>query len=327
MNQKKKILILIILFSLLILSIIASSNPRLVDRALYRIGIQEQVCFSDPKVNQIQDEINFVFAGDFGINETSLNILNNIKSVKPEIIIFTGDLGQATYDEWAELSSVLKNENIYTVLGDAEDEIKNGENYLKHYELENDYYSFNYENIHFLGISTKIGKISDDYEQLEFIKNDLEKNYHDSKTDWTIVFMHMPMYTSRDLDLELVSDIRNELQPIFDLYDVDLVINGHKHAYERSVPLTHNSIETDLPSCVYEKYQGQIYITVGTGGHSHSPFIEKESWSVIQNDNDYGFLDMKLLNDGKTLYIEFVNYNGKIMDTVKIYFNGIDGAN
>jgi len=327
MNQKKKILILIILFSLLILSIIASSNPRLVDRALYRIGIQEQVCFSDPKADQIQDEINFVFAGDFGINETSLNILNNIKSVKPEIIIFTGDLGQATYDEWAELSSVLKNENIYTVLGDAEDEIKNGENYLKQYEIENDYYSFNYENIHFLGISTKIGKISDDYEQLEFIKNDLEKNYHDSKTDWTIVFMHMPMYTSRDLDLELVSDIRNELQPIFDLYDVNLVINGHKHAYERSVPLTHNSIETDLPSCVYEKYQGQIYITVGTGGHSHSPFIEKESWSVIQNDNDYGFLDMKLLNDGKTLYIEFVNNNGKIMDTVKIYFNGIDGAN
>ena len=325
MNQKKKILILIILFSLLILSIIASSNPRLVDRALYRIGIQEQVCFSDPKVNQIQDEINFVFAGDFGINETSLDILNNIKSVKPEIILFTGDLGQGTYDEWVELSSVLENENIYTVLGDAEDEIENGENYLKHYGLENDYYSFNYKNIHFLGISTKIGNISDDHKQLEFIKNDLKRNYHDSEIDWTIVFMHMPMYTSRDLDLESVSDVRNELQPIFDLYDVNLVINGHKHAYERSVPLTHNSIETDLPSCVYEKYEGQIYITAGTGGHSHSPFTEKESWSVIQNDNDYGFLNMKLLNDGNILYLEFVSNNGKIMDTVKFYFDSIEG--
>ena len=137
--------------------------------------------------------------------------------------------------------------------------------------------------------------------------------------------MHMPMYTSRDLDLESVSDVRNELQPIFDLYDVNLVINGHKHAYERSVPLTHNSIETDLPSCVYEKYEGQIYITAGTGGHSHSPFTEKESWSVIQNDNDYGFLNMKLLNDGNILYLEFVSNNGKIMDTVKIYFDSIEG--
>jgi hypothetical protein len=321
MNQKKKIVILIILISLVILSIVISSNSRLIDRALYRIGIQEQVCFSDPKVNQTQDEINFVFAGDFGINKISLNTLNNIKSVKPEIILFTGDLGQTTYDEWAGLSSVMKDENIYTLLGDAEDEIENGEKYLKHYGLKNDYYSFNFENIHFLGISTKIGNISDDYKQLEFIKNDLERNYHDSETDWTIVFMHMPMYVSRDLDQEFVSDIRNELQPIFDLYDVNLVINGHKHAYERSVPLTYNSVEMDSASCNYEKYEGQIYITAGTGGHSHSPFTEKESWSVIQNDNDFGFLNVKLLNDGKILYLEFMSNNGKVMDAVKINFD------
>ncbi len=327
MNQKKKIIILIILLSLIILSIVVSSNPRLVDRALYRIGIQEQVCFPEPKVNEIQDEINFAFVGDFGINRNSLNTLNNIKSVNPEIIIFTGDLGQATFEEWKELSVNLENETVYTVLGDSESEIFNGEKYLKHYGLENGYYSFDYENIHFLGISTKVGNISYDFEQLEFIKTDLERNYQNSETEWTIVFMHLPMYTSLDLERELVLNIRNELQPIFDLYGIDLVISGHKHAYERSVPMTHNSIETDLPSCVYEKYEGQIYITVGTGGHSHSPFIEKESWSVIQNDNDYGFLNMKLLNDGKMLYLEFVSNNGKIMDTVKIYFDSIERAN
>ena len=135
--------------------------------------------------------------------------------------------------------------------------------------------------------------------------------------------MHMPMYTSRDLDLESVSDVRNELQPIFDLYDVNLVINGHKHAYERSVPLTHNSIETDLPSCVYEKYEGQIYITAGTGGHSHSPFTEKESWSVIQNDNDYGFLNLVLSEDQKILYAEFISNTGKVVDSFKIINNDL----
>ena len=29
------------------LSIIITSNPRLLDRGLYRLGIQEQICFSD----------------------------------------------------------------------------------------------------------------------------------------------------------------------------------------------------------------------------------------------------------------------------------------
>ena len=137
MNQKKKIIILIILLSLIILSIIISSNPRLVDRALYRIGIQEQVCFSDPKINEIQDEINFAFVGDFGINRNSLNTLNNIKLVNPEMIILTGDLGQATFEEWKELSINLENETVYTILGDSESEIFNGEKYLKHYGLEN----------------------------------------------------------------------------------------------------------------------------------------------------------------------------------------------
>ena len=74
--------------------------------------------------------------------KNSLNTLNNIKSVNPEIILFTGDLGQSTFEEWVELSDILKNENIKTVLGDAGDEIRNSENYLNHYGLKNDYYFF-----------------------------------------------------------------------------------------------------------------------------------------------------------------------------------------
>ena len=66
MNQKKKIVIPIILVSLIILSITISSNTLLLDRGLYRIGIQEQVCFSDTtEDHHSQDGKNFVFVGDF----------------------------------------------------------------------------------------------------------------------------------------------------------------------------------------------------------------------------------------------------------------------
>jgi len=321
MNQKKKIIILSILLSLIILSIIISSNPRLVDRALYRIGIQEQVCFSDPKINEIQDEINFVFVGDFGINRNSLNTLNNIKLVNPEMIILTGDLGQATFEEWKELSINLENETVYTILGDSESEIFNGEKYLKHYGLENEYYSFDYENIHFLGISTKLGNISYDFEQLEFIKTDLEKNYKNSETQWTIVFMHLPMYSSKAIDFEFMMDIRNELQPIFDSYGVDLVVSGHKHAYERTSSLMFNNIILGNEKCEYQKSDGQVYLTVGTGGHSHSVFDNKESWSIIQNDNDYGFFNLALSKKQNTLYGEFISNTGKIVDSFKIKNN------
>ena len=78
---------------------------------------------------------------------------------------------------------------------------------------------------------------------------------------------------------------------------------------------------TDNDNCSYNEYDGQIYLTVGTGGHSHSHFKQKQPWSVIQNHNDYGFMNIKLLNDGKTLYGEFISNNGKVMDAFRINLN------
>ena len=54
---------------------------------------------------------------------------------------------------------------------------------------------------------------------------------------------------------------------------------------------------------------------------SHSHFKQKQPWSVIQNHNDYGFMNIKLLNDGKTLYGEFISNNGKVMDAFRINLN------
>ena len=140
------------------------------------------------------------------------------------------------------------------------------------------------------------------------------------KIDWTIVFLHHPMYTSTPNLYSM--DLRNLLQPTFDLYEVDLVINGHKHAYERTNPVTFNGIATDSENCSYDAPNGQIYLTVGTGGHSHSIFKQKQAWSIIQNHNDYGFLNIELLNDGKTLYGEFISNTGKAMDAFQINLGG-----
>ena len=82
-----------------------------------------------------------------------------------------------------------------------------------------------------------------------------------------------------------------------------------------------NNVITDSADCSYEYPDGQIYLTVGTGGHSHSKFKEKQSWSIIQNHNDYGFINIRVVNDGKTLYGEFVNNAGKVMDTFQINLN------
>ena len=155
--------------------------------------------------------------------------------------------------------------------------------------------------------------------QLDFIRTDLSYANDNPETDFTIVYTHLPMYSSSTSGSFM--DLRNELQPIFDLYGVDLVINGHKHAYERTHPVMFDGIITDYGKCSYDNPDGQIYLTVATGGHSHSAFKQKQPWSVITNHNDFGFLNIKVVNDGKTLYGEFMSNTGKVMDVFQINLN------
>jgi hypothetical protein len=57
--------------------------------------------------------------------------------------------------------------------------------------------------------------------------------------DFVVVYFHNCLYCSNSTH---GSDggVRNVWQPIFDYFNVDLVVNGHVHAYERSQPLYNN---------------------------------------------------------------------------------------
>ena len=323
MKTKKKVVIISVIILLIIISSITLSNMQLVDRVFYRMGFQEQICFpiTDDEL-QSGNVTNIAAVGDFGINENSIKTLKNIQSSNPEVILIAGDLGQSTAKEWIELTEFMDKDKMYIALGDSDLVERN--DYLKHSGLNDNYYSFDYQNIHFLAISTNEEKndepgIISDTIQLDFIRDDLSNAADNPRTDWLIVFLHHPMYTSTPNPYSI--DLRNLLQPTFDLYGVDLIINGHKHAYERTNPVTFNDVITDNESCLYDDPNGQIYLTVGTGGHSHSQFKQKQPWSIIQNHNDYGFLNIKLLNDGKTLYGEFASNTGKVMDAFQINLN------
>jgi predicted phosphodiesterase len=324
MKTKKKVIIIIaIIISLIIISSITVSNPLLVDRAFYRMGFQEQTCLQIFDEEFQSDNVtNIAAVGDFGITENSIKTLRNIQSSNPEVILIPGDLSYRTAEKWIEFTEFMTKDKMYIVLGDAD--LPERSDYLKHSVLNDNYYSFDYQNIHFLAIATNEEKdnefgIFSDAIQLDFIRTDLSNAADNPKTDWTIVFMHHPMYASTTNSYSM--ELRNLLQPTFDLYGVSLVINGHKHAYERTNPVMFNNTITDDANCLYEYPDGQIYLTVGTGGHSHSPFKQKQPWSVVQNHNDYGFLNIKLLNDGKTLYGEFVSNTGKVMDAFQINLN------
>ena len=83
MKTKKKVVIVTsIIISLIIISSVTISNPLLVDRAFYRMGSQEQICFPIiDKEFQSNNVLNIATAADFGICDTRVACQINKKSI------------------------------------------------------------------------------------------------------------------------------------------------------------------------------------------------------------------------------------------------------
>ena len=99
---------------------------------------------------------------------------------------------------------------------------------------------------------------------MEWLKNDLEAAR--GKANWIIVFLH---HNGKSCTYK--EDYANvvALYPLFEQYDVDLVLNGHAHTYERLNPM--NGLGEVIPEYIgsnqdYRAPQGFISITVGSGG-------------------------------------------------------------
>ena len=99
------------------------------------------------------------------------------------------------------------------------------------------YYSFDYNQIHFIVINTEEDWDDDDYffdittEQKNWIIDDLAND----DSNFTIAMFHRPMYSVRsNYRIEDAEAIREVLEPIFIEYDVDLVFSGHDHYYYRT---------------------------------------------------------------------------------------------
>jgi hypothetical protein len=104
----------------------------------------------------------------------------------------------------------------------------------------------------------------------------------------TLAYFHHPLFSSG------VNRGSPEVRPLWQtLYDfrADLVLNGHEHVYERFEPQTPQGVPDQ---------RGILQITVGTGGHSLTPFREIVRTSEVRKNDDYGVLRLELHPDQVT---------------------------
>jgi hypothetical protein len=283
----------------------------------------------------IERGFNFAAAGDWSCTSKTKDTVKNIIAQNPEVVLALGDL---SYDNrakcWLNIIKPVAEKTKIAIGNHEVESSKKLKDYMKAFNLEKQYYSFNYQNVHFLALSTETS-YDQGSKQYKFAQKDLEQYSNDKTIEWIVVFYHKQAYSSGGGQPD-EKDFRESYHPLFDKYNVDLALQGHHHAYERFYPITFNDKNDNKPivsvkdkvkgSNVFQNPDGTIFITVGTGGAESMTVSKGKSFSAAKEDGKFGILNVSLKKDEKNnnkLIGTFVHNkkNHKILDEFEIIKN------
>lgn len=130
---------------------------------------------------------------------------------------------------------------------------------------QNQYYSFNYGDVHFAVLNAQIDEMEQFCpglleEQLAWLRRDLASD----SSKWKIVLLHKDVLryafndrpNSFDPATLQFTPLAQQLMPVFDEYGVDAVLTAHLHTYRRRVPLKNFAPDA----------AGTTYILTGVAG-------------------------------------------------------------
>jgi acid phosphatase type 7 len=198
------------------------------------------------------------------------------------------------------------------------------------------YYSFDYGDVHFVCLDSMTNDRSTNGPMANWLRADLEAN---TKT-WTIAYFHHPPYTkgshdsdNPNADFELI-EMRENIVPILEAYNVDIVMAGHSHCYERSYLLHghYGYSESLQPEMILDRgsgdpftadpyvktTRGTIYIVDGSSGQATFGTLDHPVHykSILQ----LGSVVIDV--DGNQLVAKFLRETGAIEDTFTIIKQG-----
>jgi 3',5'-cyclic AMP phosphodiesterase CpdA len=136
-----------------------------------------------------------------------------------------------------------------------------------------------------------------DPEQLQWIEKELKA----SGSDWKIAFFHHPLYSSGDRHGSDTA-LRDQLEPLFQKYSVDVVLTGHDHVYERVKP-----------------QKGTQYFIVGNSAKLRRGDLEDIGLTAKGFDTGYSFMLVEI--DDDQFHFQVISDTGKTIDSGTVLRN------
>ncbi|ANB11426.1 hypothetical protein AWJ20_4236 [Sugiyamaella lignohabitans] len=204
--------------------------------------------------------------------------------------------------------------------------------YLDHYRMPSGspdpednlptmWYSFDYYSAHFIQINTELefgmdGDPTKDIKgqlqkQREWLKRDLE-SVDRKRTPWVIVEGHRPWYASAK---NACPECQEGFEDLLNEYNVDLVLFGHVHNYQRNQPI---GLDGEIDPAGLNNPKAPWYIINGSGGQLEGldPVADKhlKDYLVKKIEEVLGWAKITVHNSTHLTYEFIASVNGTTLD-------------
>ncbi len=181
--------------------------------------------------------------------------------------------------------------------------------FWQNFDLPNNHrwYSYDWGDAHFVVLDSEL-PVDPASSQYSFLQSDLNA-HQDSR--WRIVAMQKPPYSSTSSGASF-KNAQTYLVPLFQTENVNLVLSGNSHNYERTFPLLNGAPAGG----------GITYVVSGGGGNAFNPFtLAQPAYTAFREASYYEHLDVTVSPTALTVNGVKAT-DGSVFDSVTIPFTG-----
>ncbi|MDG2054558.1 MAG: metallophosphoesterase [Phycisphaerales bacterium] len=265
------------------------------------------------------DAFTFVAIGD---TQAQPNVVKRVSDLayetRPNLLIHAGDLVTTGSDKshWTghffpNMQPLISRVPMMPVLGNHEQDAQYYYDYMSLPEPER-WYTFSYGDADFFMIDGN-RDLADQSEQLAWLNRALRE----SDAQWKFAVLHQPPWTSDSDDygdtFETTSN-RGDLNArnitkLLDQYGVDICFSGHVHDYERTFPLSGQSV-------VPWDEGGVIYVTCAGGGGTLENFDPANTFFGHRKAQRHHLVYVAI--HGGILEFQAIDENGQLFDVMTL---------
>jgi len=272
-------------------------------------------------IDSSERHFEWISIGDHGDSSEAMDVSEAIiADSKAQMVTISGDISyadgeQTAWDDWFNFQQDSMTAIPWvTAVGNHENEPGYGFTPYEHrfdsdgqIESEIFWYSRDVPGVHMVFMSTE-----HDYQpgstQYAWLEEDLGSVNRDV-TPFVIVYGHKPMYSSNSYHGSEI-ELRAALESLYVEQEVDLVIAGHDHFYERTWPVLGEEVDHGNSKHLdrFAQESAPIHLVIGVAGRSAYEELDEPQpvWSAYRENNTYGWT--RLVYDGDAQELAFTHY-------------------